>query len=262
MKREKRPHKTKGTGCRLKCSSFLHLPSEAYEYLHYSIMMVSNSVSVAEEPREAAEAAPADDSTQHDADDARAAHQDEPSTCSLLIRPFIVTACFIPAAVTVGIFTGDFVSPFLVLVGFGFFLSCMTLSIAGSTEISHVRGAYHPVCHRVHLTKQEMKEMLVPIHEEQEGCCEICLIDWDDSNHNVVGSPNPECTHVFHEECIIEWLEHSSTCPCCRAEYLPTDDDEEQGNGRGHSNDDTSSSVDEEQGTSRQEEGLSTEREH
>lgn len=60
--------------------------------------------------------------------------------------------------------------------------------------------------------------------EQSDGCCEICLEDFDDAssvnNNSIVGSPNPACSHVFHEECIVKWLERKRTCPCCRAPYL------------------------------------------
>jgi hypothetical protein len=47
------------------------------------------------------------------------------------------------------------------------------------------------------------------------------LVDIDGNNKNIVGLPNTECVHVFHSDCILEWLEWKTTCPCSLATYLP-----------------------------------------
>ena len=49
--------------------------------------------------------------------------------------------------------------------------------------------------------------------------CEICLEDFHEGD-KVAGSPNEQCIHEFHEECISEALQRTTTCPCCRREYL------------------------------------------
>ncbi|KAG6576389.1 Kazal-like serine protease inhibitor domain and phox-like domain-containing protein [Phytophthora cinnamomi] len=49
-------------------------------------------------------------------------------------------------------------------------------------------------------------------------CCSICLGEWDDeecAGMNVVKLP---CTHAFHEECLLEWLQGNTHCPMCREE--------------------------------------------
>ncbi|KAE9343107.1 hypothetical protein PF008_g9840 [Phytophthora fragariae] len=49
-------------------------------------------------------------------------------------------------------------------------------------------------------------------------CCSICLGEWDDeecAGMNVVKLP---CTHAFHEECLLEWLQANIHCPMCREE--------------------------------------------
>ncbi|KAG7401500.1 hypothetical protein PHYBOEH_001045 [Phytophthora boehmeriae] len=49
-------------------------------------------------------------------------------------------------------------------------------------------------------------------------CCSICLDEWDDEEcvgMNVVKLP---CLHVFHEECLLEWLQGTTHCPMCREE--------------------------------------------
>ena len=65
--------------------------------------------------------------------------------------------------------------------------------------------------------------------------CPICLIRFAaDSNANASGDESkkkekksalrlPECGHSFHLECLLRWLENTSSCPLCRHE-LPTDD--------------------------------------
>jgi hypothetical protein len=57
------------------------------------------------------------------------------------------------------------------------------------------------------------------LSEYEEGD-EICL------------SHNDLCNHIFHRECIQEWLLRHDECPCCRHNYLSlldSDQDEEQG---------------------------------
>ncbi|GMF43117.1 unnamed protein product [Phytophthora fragariaefolia] len=52
-------------------------------------------------------------------------------------------------------------------------------------------------------------------------CCSICLGEWDDeecAGMNVVKLP---CTHAFHEECLLEWLQGNTHCPMCREEPSP-----------------------------------------
>lgn len=51
---------------------------------------------------------------------------------------------------------------------------------------------------------------------EQEGCkrCAICLEDFN------VGVRMP-CLHMFHENCIGEWLQIGNSCPLCRFKMPP-----------------------------------------
>jgi Ring finger domain len=54
--------------------------------------------------------------------------------------------------------------------------------------------------------------------------CPICMETF--SVGDIVSwSPNTKtsCTHVFHHECIKEWLLRSGNCPCCREVVLPID---------------------------------------
>eukprot|EP00956_Cyclotella_meneghiniana_P004528 scaffold5580_cov61-Cyclotella_meneghiniana.AAC.8 len=72
--------------------------------------------------------------------------------------------------------------------------------------------------------------------------CAICLMEYHVSER-VCWASNPECTHVFHEDCIVNWLIHQGRikskmlraesaltdaqllnykleCPCCRQDFI------------------------------------------
>ncbi|KAJ0807701.1 putative transcription factor C2H2 family [Helianthus annuus] len=48
--------------------------------------------------------------------------------------------------------------------------------------------------------------------------CAVCLNEFGD--HEVLRLL-PECNHVFHRDCIDEWLASHVTCPVCRASLVP-----------------------------------------
>lgn len=52
----------------------------------------------------------------------------------------------------------------------------------------------------------------------QENCA-ICLEKFEDGDEACT-SNNQNCKHVFHHECIFEWLLKNEDCPCCRRTYL------------------------------------------
>ncbi|XP_039055216.1 NEP1-interacting protein 1-like isoform X2 [Hibiscus syriacus] len=58
---------------------------------------------------------------------------------------------------------------------------------------------------------------------EEGGCCSICLQGLKEGE---LGRNLPRCGHVFHLNCIDEWLSRQGTCPMCR-EHVFTDVNQE-----------------------------------
>jgi hypothetical protein len=49
--------------------------------------------------------------------------------------------------------------------------------------------------------------------------CSICLEPYRDGD-DICWSQNEKCYHVYHLDCIVDWLMNSDECPLCRANYL------------------------------------------
>ena len=50
----------------------------------------------------------------------------------------------------------------------------------------------------------------------EDPSCSVCIEQFEDGTIKTM----PTCQHVFHKECIDEWLAQHSTCPNCRASLL------------------------------------------
>ncbi|CAJ1960900.1 unnamed protein product [Sphenostylis stenocarpa] len=57
--------------------------------------------------------------------------------------------------------------------------------------------------------------------------CAVCLCEFDDAETLRL---IPKCDHVFHPECIDEWLSSHTTCPVCRANLVPTESQDSDAN--------------------------------
>jgi hypothetical protein len=56
--------------------------------------------------------------------------------------------------------------------------------------------------------------------EEDMAGCAICLSPFK-SQQLVCESNNSSCQHVFHKDCMVDWLmKHHDSCPMCREVYL------------------------------------------
>ena len=63
------------------------------------------------------------------------------------------------------------------------------------------------------------------------ACCAICLDEYAVEDA-VVWSSNEDCPHVFHQNCIVEYLAKVKnielSCPCCRQTYCELADAEKE----------------------------------
>jgi len=50
--------------------------------------------------------------------------------------------------------------------------------------------------------------------------CSICLVEYQEGDTLLHGH---HCRHMFHKDCVLEWLEINSTCPCCRVDMVNSD---------------------------------------
>lgn len=147
----------------------------------------------------------------------------------------LLVFCLVPTIVGLLVVFGLFAIPVVMLACVGVSAFCTTSqnqpSNNGNEETTAMNSSVEIQQEELKtMSRSEMKQKLIP-YEPRQGCCEICLVDFSDSSFKktIVGSPNPICSHKFHEECILNWLENKPTCPCCRALYLSSSTDVEEG---------------------------------
>jgi hypothetical protein len=56
-------------------------------------------------------------------------------------------------------------------------------------------------------------------------CCPICYEEYRIGD-DIAWSQNDECPHMYHLNCILEWLLDKDDCPMCRAKYINIDVEE------------------------------------
>ncbi len=55
--------------------------------------------------------------------------------------------------------------------------------------------------------------------------CAICLADY---THGEPIQCSKNCEHVFHAECIMDWLVKHQECPCCRTAFGDTEQEAQE----------------------------------
>ena len=78
---------------------------------------------------------------------------------------------------------------------------------------------------QIPLLNKHLNVYLKPTHqyvsdlrEDDDECCGICLEEFD-ANHGLLNRiMRAPCDHVFHEQCLEEWLQIKLQCPVCRVE--------------------------------------------
>jgi hypothetical protein len=58
----------------------------------------------------------------------------------------------------------------------------------------------------------------VSIEDEESEMCAVCICPYEEGDIRVFSK---HCSHVFHKDCIFEWLvKGHNECPCCRADMV------------------------------------------
>lgn len=59
-----------------------------------------------------------------------------------------------------------------------------------------------------------------PFQSDSYTACAICIDHYDDTDEVYVGE---DCNHMFHKECLLDWLQRHDGCPCCRKNMITSD---------------------------------------
>lgn len=52
------------------------------------------------------------------------------------------------------------------------------------------------------------------------GSCAICMEDFNENDDKKVAELNCSKFHIFHVQCIKEWIKNNDTCPNCREKII------------------------------------------
>eukprot|EP00523_Entomoneis_sp_CCMP467_P002285 CAMPEP_0168748246 /NCGR_PEP_ID=MMETSP0724-20121128/16076_1 /TAXON_ID=265536 /ORGANISM="Amphiprora sp., Strain CCMP467" /LENGTH=525 /DNA_ID=CAMNT_0008796067 /DNA_START=57 /DNA_END=1634 /DNA_ORIENTATION=+ len=81
--------------------------------------------------------------------------------------------------------------------------------------------------------KEDENDNDVDEESDHQSTCIVCLNSYNQGDV-IAWSPNPQCQHIFHRDCITEWLQKNVSCPVCRNPFLNDNHPDEDGTGTIH----------------------------
>ena len=67
------------------------------------------------------------------------------------------------------------------------------------------------------------RSLSMKLTKKDDTKCYLCLMAYT-QGEEVAFSKNNKCKHQFHKDCIVEWLMKRTACPCCREEYIESNE--------------------------------------
>ena len=64
--------------------------------------------------------------------------------------------------------------------------------------------------------KQLKKSLKKSRCKDEDICCSICIENIEANTHQI----KLKCSHRFHPDCITQWTNRKTSCPCCRKDIL------------------------------------------
>ena len=86
-----------------------------------------------------------------------------------------------------------------------------------------------------HLATDDACELVLKLPTEssqkrryRDANCSVCMMFYENGD-KVIWSPNSECVHCYHSDCILTWLSRGKKkCPCCRMDFIPKNSENEE----------------------------------
>uniref|UniRef100_A0A7S2GZZ3 RING-type domain-containing protein n=1 Tax=Helicotheca tamesis TaxID=374047 RepID=A0A7S2GZZ3_9STRA len=89
-----------------------------------------------------------------------------------------------------------------------------------ATENTDDRTTGRPTLSRTDQSKLSLRiNTIVCAEDDSARFCSICLEDFH-TGEEIGMSMDVECKHIYHKDCITEWLEAHDNCPICRRTYI------------------------------------------
>jgi hypothetical protein len=73
---------------------------------------------------------------------------------------------------------------------------------------------------------RSVKESVRSVISQSKPECSICLEQYEEGE-TISWAKNEECNHMFHEKCIVKWMENHDECPLCRINLCSNGDPDE-----------------------------------